>query len=261
MTEPIVENNKFIYTLSGKVLPERAVVNLPQQVLMVASNEGTMPLGWQLTISIINSQIAARLSSTQEVTDVEDMRERVEGAIRFCVDSLGYILACGYDVELTQVTLIQPEPMQHIVFGVDVQGIRPKQQYTHQEVLDLFQKTVAVPRHKQQPLRRALVDFREAIRSYEDTPFFCFRAIEDIRQLFVTDQDNDVKRTWEKMSASLNVPIESIEYVWKKLRPIATQLRHGGSVDATSRADRLEMLKITWSIIDLFILASIPASD
>lgn len=213
-----------------------------------------MPAGWEVVISIVRSQLAVTLTTNHPVDDLYDMRERLEGIIRFCVDTLGFLLACGYDVELTQVVAL--DTGNHNVFGVDVQGVREKDTYTGQEIFESFQKIIQVGAEKQQWLRRALVDFREAIRSYEDTPFLCFRAIEDLRQRFVSDNVSDVKRTWEEMAIRLAVPPETVSYVWNELRPIATSLRHGQEA-TVNRESRTRMLQVTWDLIQRFIAADL----
>jgi hypothetical protein len=249
-----MSDSKFTYSLSGKILPERAVVNLPLVVKVLASPEGNMPAGWELVISIVRSQLAVTLTTNQLVNDLYDMRERVEGVVRFCVDTLGFLLACGYDVELTQVVAL--DTGNHKVFGVDVQGVREKDLYADPEILDAFQRILQVGTDKQQWLRRALVDFREAIRSYEDTPFFCFRAIEDLRQRFISGNDSDVKKTWRDMTIWLAVPQETVDYVWNELRPMAISLRHGAGTKV-GRESRTHMLRVTWDLINRFISADL----
>lgn len=246
---------RFTYSLSGKVLPERAVVNLPLVVRVLASGKGKMPEDWDVVVSVVNSQIAATLTTASKIEDVEDMRERVEAVVRHCVDALGFLLACGYDVELTQVTA--PDILGHIVFGVDVRGVREKDDYTNAEILAGFQAIMQLGPDKQPWIRRALVDFREAIRSHEDAPFFSFRAIEDLRQRFVAGEDTDVKRTWGEMAVALELSNDVKEYVWKELRPLAISIRHGTSA-AVSRESRTKMLRVTWDLINRFVKAPLP---
>jgi hypothetical protein len=214
-----------------------------------------MPEDWELVVSVVNSQIAATLTTGTKIQDVEDMHERVEVAVRHCVDALGFLLACGYDVELTQVTA--PEILGHIVFGVDVQGVRSAEQYTDAEILARFRTIMGLGPDKQPWVRRALVDFREAIRSYDDTPFFCFRAIEDLRQRFVSGEDSDVKRTWVEMATALKVSDDMREYVWKELRSLAMSARHGNAAQVT-RESRTKMLRVAWDLIDRFVSNKLP---
>lgn len=240
----------FTYSFSGKVLPERADVNLPLPIKALSRGKGKFPTGWEISISIFRSQLAVTVTTEKAVDDLQPMREIVEGIARFSVDALGFLLACGYDVEITQA--MGSDPRSHIVFGVDVRGVTPKEQYTREEVFSRFKQIVEVPEGKQQALRRALVDFREAIRSGEDTPFFCFRAIEDVRQLFVVGEDKDVKKTWSEMAQKLALPQETITFVQDTLRPTAISVRHGDIKDI-EHAARVEMLSHTWIIIDHFI--------
>ncbi|MHB8744776.1 MAG: hypothetical protein ACYC9L_16920 [Sulfuricaulis sp.] len=253
-----MDRNKHTYCLSGKVLPERAVVNLPLTVKVVASPEGSMPSGWEVVVSTVRSQLAVTLTTPEPIDDLDEMRERMEGIARFCIDTLGFLLACGYDIELTQVVGI--DPLTHNVFGVDVQGVRNREQYTDGEILTRFQSILGVAPHKQQPLRRALVDFREAIRSHEDTAFFCFRAMEDLRQRFVSGEDDDPKKTWREMARIMAVPEDTVNYVWKELRPAAMSVRHGAAIKL-DRASRTKMLKVTWDLVDRIISAEIPGPN
>jgi hypothetical protein len=229
--------NRHTYSISGKVLPERGVVNLPLPEKLVAEGGGMLP-GWEVVVSVVNSQLAATLTTPEPVDDLDDMRERVEDVARFCVDALGFLLACGYDLELTQV--VATDSIKHNVFGVFVQGVTSKSEYSKQEIYDRFLETVGVAKHKQQSLRRALVDFRAAIRSHDDAAFFCFRAIEDLRQFFAAFVGDDVKNSWSEMARRLEVPADDVDYVWNTLRPAAISARHG----ASTRTDREARRKV-----------------
>ena len=119
---------RFTYSLSGKVLPERAVGRSTSHRQVTGVREGAF--AERLGGSSFRSPLTdcGNCYDARPVDDVEDMRERVEAVVRHCVDALGFLLACGYDVELAQVTA--PEILGHFVFGVNVQGVRDKDEYT-----------------------------------------------------------------------------------------------------------------------------------
>ena len=238
------------YHFSGVVLPERADVNFPLPVKVVSAGKGKLPAGWEVSVSVVRSQLFASVTADREVTDLREIQDLVEGISRFCVDAIGFLVACGYDVEITQVT--GPDPRSHVVFGVNVPGVVPPERQSNEEVFARFKQILETPGDKQRSLRRALVDFREAIRSVEDTAFFCFRAIEDLRQYFVVVEDRDVKTSWNELAQKAKIPEETMAFVKDVLRPIAIPARHGNAKDI-GQAERIEMLAHTWKVIDRFI--------
>jgi hypothetical protein len=240
----------YVYSFSGKILPERENISFPVVLDGAVRQEGSLKAGTRISLSVFASQISAVVHSEAEVADIGAMREKVEEYARFGVDALGYLLGCGLDVEITGVSC--PSPYLHTVFGVEVPGASDSAGASAGELQAAFQRILAAPRDKQPCLRRALSDFREAIRAYEDTPFYCFRAIEDLRQYFVAGEDQGQQKSWLELASRIGIPAPLGEYIRARLRPLAIPARHG-QAPKTTREQRIEMLNATWKVIALFI--------
>jgi len=97
-------------------------------------------------------------------------------------------------------------------------------------------------------LQRAFADLREAIRSPKDTGFFCYRAIESLRQFFVVELNAPDKQSWEVLRTALQIDRPTIDYV----KTFADSARHGAGA-AISDGERAEVFKKTWSIVGQFV--------
>ncbi|MBD1881456.1 hypothetical protein NC997_14080 [Trichocoleus sp. DQ-A2] len=114
-----------------------------------------------------------------------------------------------------------------------------------------FEKVWLLARDSQ-PLRRALANLREAIREPNDTGFFCFRAIESIRQHFYEPQDRDTdKPSWERLRNSLRIDRSWIDALTKSYE--AGNQRHGKS-PYMSGENRVSAMLHTWKVVDRFCL-------
>ncbi len=238
----------LIYVLSGKVLPERANVNLPKSIAMKILPGRTIPEGSMVFVTVICSQISMVVHSRGEIADLQALAHECEGMCRMIVDCLGFLLTCGYDIEITQVS---GTGGLHVVYGVQPADLRPIP-FSDDSFQDSFERLVTVPRAYQLAYRRALADYREAIRSFEDTAFFCYRAVEDLRQVFVENERSKEAQTWERLWEAMPVVEDARAYVKDVIRPLATGNRHGEGT-LISRQQRLEMLEKTSKIIAAFV--------
>lgn len=230
------------YTFSGRILPERANVTLGQITFEGLHSPGTEFEG-KLTVSIHASQILMHVETEEGNLDIFTLKNSLESLVKTEVDSYGYISGRGYDVEITAVV---DENGSQTVFGVGMPEIEkdsPSRPFSFEKVLSLTVKSIH--------LRHALGDLRETIRSPFDTAFFCYRAIEDVRQHFCSDDTDDKSRreSWEKLRTFLRVERSFIS----KLEHIAKNQRHGqfNSMDTKERSDYV--LRV-WKIVDRFCI-------
>ncbi|MEO6697704.1 MAG: hypothetical protein ABIN45_06870 [Gammaproteobacteria bacterium] len=165
------------YTFFGKVHPERCNVSIPE----VRAKVGTLgdEIHGELRYYISCSQATATFVCEKPVANVYTLKNNVEGSIRAALDALGYALACGYDLEVTEV--IDSLGNTPIVFGVNIPAVEKaaaESGVTFEVIMNLFGDA------RGEYLQRCLSDLREAIRAPKDTGFFCYRAIESLRQFF-----------------------------------------------------------------------------
>jgi hypothetical protein len=230
------------YTFFGNVHPERCNVSI-SEVRAKVGNLGDEIHG-EMRYYISFSQITAIFICEKPVANVYSLKNYVEDAIRVALDALGYVLACGYDLEVTE--MIDSVGNAPIVFGVGipaVEKVAEKAGVSFEAILRLFADS------KGGYLQRCLADLREAIRAPKDTGFFCYRAIESLRQFFVREKAvKDDKASWEILRSELGVDKADIDFV----KDFADPVRHGDSA-VISDAQRAKTFQLTWGVVNKFI--------
>jgi hypothetical protein len=176
------------------------------------------------------SQIISLFETDSLVPNVFRLKNIVSDAVRVEVDTVGFLYGHGYDVEIVQV--IRPDSIEPVVFGVDIPTLKPEADMAGRftNAMRLFADT------KGAYLQRCLADLREAIRSPRDTGFFCYRAVESLRQFFVAEAGASSDRaSWELMRSTLKVERSAFDYI----KSFADVPRHGGSkgISDGERAD------------------------
>ena len=234
------EENK--YTFFGVVHPERANVKIPKVEMKLGGNEAGIDGG--LTVWISLSKITAIFVSEQPVDDPHTLKNYVDQAVRVLVDAVGFCNGCGYDIEIIQ--MVDSSDNTPLIFDVGIPALQDRAQNMGIEVpniVNLFADRRGIY------LQSCFADFREAIRSPKDTGFFCFRAIEDLRQFFVVEKKCKSKqKSWECLRNDLGVDRSTIEEVQDFSDPV----RHGESI-YISGSDRSTILTKTQDIIGKFI--------
>jgi len=234
--------DKFIYIFFGKVFPERAYVKIPEVTFNYNIVEEVIK--GTAFVEVIMSQIIVKFESETIVGNIYSLKNYIEDSVRLIVDSWGYILSCGYDIEIT--SMIDSIGYKE-VFGVNFDNVeksikaRPKK---FNEVFDLLS------RMDNNYLRLCLSDLREAIRKPKDTAFFCYRAIESLRQYICDEYDcKKDKNRWEKFNTVFGLTIDDFEDILEYAKPA----RHGENKYISGEV-RVKIINFTYSIIDKFIV-------
>ena len=225
------------YMFSGKVLPERANVEIRlPEFKMDAIDAG---ISGTVIVTIIASQVSVVINTNSD-SDIWTLKNYIEYIVRSLVDAFGYLSGRGYDVEITSVV---DHEDKYTVFGV---GIHELEKSYKDRPLSFVQLLTAM--EKSQNLHRIIGDLREAIRSPHDAGFHCYRAIESIKMSFMEEGDSDTKG-WENLRKSLRIDRSWIDQVKKFADPV----RHGGTI-YISGDDRIVILQHTWKLIDRFCI-------
>jgi hypothetical protein len=231
------------YTFFGKIHPERYNVSIPGVEMKMRFPENGIE--GVLRCYIEMSQVSATFQCDEPVANVHTLKNYVEDAIRVALDALGYVLGYGYDLEVTQMT--DSEGSRPVVFGVGIPAVKNSAEtagISLDNVIELQRD------YRGEQLQRCLSDLREAVRSPKDTGFFCYRAVEALRQFFVCEKGaKDDKSSWEMLRSDLDVVKSDID----KIRDVAKPVRHGGGVLMTDE-QRAEIFTLTWDIVNKFIL-------
>lgn len=226
------------YIFSGKVMPERADVNISLPSLTFQAKDAGF--SGETIISIARSQISIKLDTTDAGVNLDTMKNYMEQLVRNLVDSYGYLSGRGYDIEITSV--VNPNGQQ-AVFGVGIRELEKSENERPLSFQELFPVILKSPH-----LRHALGDLREAIRSPSDTGLFCYRAVECVRQHFREDEDDDNRApSWERLRQNLRV-----DRSWMKpLENFSKEQRHGSS-SYMSETDRVLLMQHAWKVVDRF---------
>ncbi|NJR62942.1 MAG: hypothetical protein HC769_31650 [Cyanobacteria bacterium CRU_2_1] len=234
--------------VTGVIHPERAGVYYQLPPIRLQGH-----IVGEVFATVFASQITASIKIEQtDITDSE-LPHYFQDFLSGLVNMMGFALGYAYDVEL--IGLIDPAQEKHIVFGVDFpEGARePKQP-------ELLTDLIMASQH---PLSwyffHALADVKRAARSFHDSGFYCYRAIESVMQFFkVFDEEQPLSdnKSWEKMRDTLAVSKDEILYVKEKADP----LRHGKPGDMKEE-ERSQLIKITVSILDKFCRFLVKSSS
>lgn len=235
-------SKKIQYTFFGKVHPERCNVSIPEfRAQIEALDNG---ITGELRYSISLSQVTATFNCVTPVSNIFTLKNYAEDAIRVALDALGYTLGCGYDLEIIQ--MIDSLGNHPVVFGVGISKLEKSASEAglkFENILDVFKDS------KGGYLQRCLADLREAIRAPKDTGFFCYRAIESLRQYFIHETGaRDEKVSWEELRSELGIHRTEIE----RVKTLADPVRHGYTVAITAD-QRDEITMLTWKIVNQFI--------
>jgi hypothetical protein len=239
---------EYVYHFSGKVIPDRAGVTFLPATFHVDGGADVPPSS--LLIQIIVSQIFARLTCPSPIVNHKTARNMVEDSVRAILDAYGFVFARGYEVEITQYFAI--EPMDDYVYGVDfgaLEGRAVTAGLSPQHLLYLMSTPSSWF------FRRALSDFREALRNSTDTGFFCFRAVETLMQQHASTRPptND-KAKWIAFREYYGVSEDQI----RQVKAFADPVRHGNGLQLLemTSADTIRVFELAWDIgIKVFLRA------
>lgn len=242
------------YIFSGRVLPERAPLYTGEFSAKVSPSDG-VPEG-NLSIQITASQVAARFVCADAVTNIHTLRNIVEDATRTLLDSIGFHRGYAYDLEIVQ--MIRPNWSEGRVFGINVPVLAEACGQAGLELQDIVAK-LAVPDGAY--LRHSLADLREAIKSPRDTGFFCYRAIESLKNCVAAGNgvSSEDGKGWTLFRESYSIDKREIDAI----KEFADPARHGDLSEVKQLTDdaRSRIFTTTWRIVARFILKGLRLSE
>jgi hypothetical protein len=224
---------------SGVVLPERAVLSVSNVHSTVVNDSGQTHA--TIALNICANQVTV-VVDTQE-TNLLALRNLVRSEVEFVASVAGFIFGNGYDVEITKAFDIDLAFTQ--VFGVDIPVVAQRKRSRDpsailNSVVPLCYGPNAIF------LRRALTDLNTALRRMEDTAFYCYRALESLRQSFGADRPE--LDQWKAMAAAVGSSKDEMD----PLRNHAFPARHGAAKPISDK-ERGEIYTYTWDIVEKYI--------
>jgi hypothetical protein len=236
MSEPEICHGAVFF---GRVHPERANVHISPLHLKFG-----LPgkVDSEITIEIAASQIVARYSGSLNSIDLLSLRNQIQVITAGIIDAFAWANGCGYTVEITGAQL--PDGMT--IFGVQIPILMNSDELIQQRVNDALGLILNDASGTYRSLRRALADFRAAMLAPDDTPFYCYRAVEALMFFF----DRNSRRATPKMCRRLNI---EEKWLQKRLEEPSNEIRHGKIV-AVSEIERKIAFESAKVVIERFIV-------
>ena len=246
--EVLASERKVIYMIKylfeGLILPERAQLSLTSTLQFKHATTG---ISADSRISIILNQVAVWVDSNTE-WDIFDLRNIVKNIVQNEIAIIGYLKGHAYEVEIRRV--LQTDLGIDYVFGIDIPCITERNKSINhtEKFISLHAKAMG---SEGIFLHRCFNDLMMAMKNPADTGFYCYRAIESLREHCTTKYNintNNLSRQWEKLREVAKCDINTIMFIKEKADPV----RHGGYISITSEV-REELFLRTWDVVDAYI--------
>lgn len=229
------------YLIEGTVLPERARID--HQFGEEFTHIGTGTTG-TMTVSILCNKVMVWLETPTE-WDILDLRNLVKYVLLNELAIVGFLQGYTYELDVSRVC--NRERGIDFVFGIDVPCIGLRNQNMDKASMHNLIREKSIG-EAGVFIHRCFQDLTMAMKSAEDTGFYCYRALEALRQHCI---------------AKFKLPAEKKGEQWKKLREIAkcdeattreieaaaAHTRHGGVTPITD-AERQKLFLNTWNVVE-----------
>jgi hypothetical protein len=231
--------------MQGIVLPERAKLDeLNWSVTGTLLGDGKV---YSASVSVICNQVAIWFESELEfsVLELKHLAEYVVGNQLF---ALSYIIGCVFDFQVTRV--INRSKGVDYVYGIENSAI-----FGRKDIGDL---NLYLERLRARQIgingtliHRCLSDLSSAMRYREDTAFYCYRAIESLKQHYCAEKNilsRDDKKAWELFREGNGFSEAQLKWFAQH----AMNSRHG-KVSVISSEDNDDLLRRTWDVVDTYL--------
>jgi hypothetical protein len=236
------ERPRFLFT--GRVQPERYGWSAPPV-------DGGLEMGGHslsLRLTITRSQAVAELRGSYE-GPMADLMIRVQDICQGVVDALGFGFVAGLELEM--LSCVGPDG--HIyVFAPAFDELRkwPPEPLSADEEQDV--SLLSAASGNVFGVRAALADLRQAVRAPADTLFYCYRAIEAIRQELIPAETADAatvrRQSWQAVRDLAGIDESQLRW----LVPEAVARRHGELLDVSADA-RMRALRLARQVVLAFV--------
>ncbi len=233
------------YYFSGVVHPQRAIISLGELPETEIKTLEGKPL-FKCRGNIYNNQVSFVAYCEDESLDYYTLRNFVKANVNTFINIVGFLMGRSYDVEITKAFGDDIEGTQ--VFPINVGSIEEdnkhidvKQAMGH--VLNLCSDQDGVF------TRRCLDDLVMSIRYLDDSAFYCFRAIESLKQYFGKrcNLEDDAQK-WKAFAEAIGGAKEELA----EIKSFADPSRHGLPTYISNEA-RINIFKKTWDIVRRFM--------
>jgi hypothetical protein len=234
------------YHLSGIVHPERALLTMSSEKMEIQIFTQQDELFGIFRFNVYNNQVTIILNCEDETASLETIRNYVKFHIETFLNAYGFTSGRAYNLEIVKV--YDSDLDVTWVYGIDIPLLEERNRNLYKD--SHFGNVVSLSTDKDGVyLRRCLADVNLAMIHLEDSAFYCYRAIEALRQHFgVKANSKDDKKQWKLMAAALSASEDDIE----EIKRLAAPSRHGLPT-SLNEDDRAQIFIKTWEIVDKYI--------
>ena len=228
------------YVFFGRVGPPHSFLTMPRP-FSVDMKHRDAPLAGRLTVTIERMQVIAVVEAQQEFDDLYTLRNVVQDMAAILTDCAN--LSSGQVFEVQLVSVHDVRRGRSIVFDPGAGALAQSSPGEPIDISELVHLAWSEP-----SFRRALADFRSAIRYPGQTGFHCGRAIEALAHHFgPMNNTANIKATRAKLRTALAISKE----MDSKFIRAAADPRHGGGPWLTD-AERGELMRAVREVMFRF---------
>lgn len=228
--------NKYIFF--GQILPkDESIICKDMKVKFQKTYQGK-PFTANIAVTIANSEITAICETDFDLDNFSTLRNFVKGYLQDIMNHISFNTNYPLYVYLNKAILNNEMILNETNLNTGYFN-RVGKELDSKEIY-----LILTDRHQQ--ISTALNDFRLARENAGNTAFFCFRAIEAVRNDFKGKND---KEKWESMRKNLNL---TKEYINKFKEKHVDPQRHGVGILETPGEDRQAQLESAWTTINRY---------
>lgn len=228
------------YIFHGVIHPQRTGLDVPSKVVTTiqrGEHQGEAEVHINASIITVTFELEGRLES------IDSLRELIENVVQSVVDPICFLTGVKLSPEITSVLHPNGESQ---TFGVKIDEV--ENAVTDGRIIDEIRRIMSLyDGESGNYLRLAMADFHMALDAAHETGFYCYRAIESIRQDFHSEE-RSTAQSWQVMRNTLNIDRDDITYI----KQFADPRRHGDFRDISGQS-RVEMLLLTRDMVLKFI--------
>jgi hypothetical protein len=234
-----------IYHLQGVIHPRRAQIqnHFFEAKVTHASSGKTATIRARILMNELSVWV-----ETPDEWDIFDLRNAVRYLIQTELALVGFLLGLFYTVEIVRV--IYEALKIDVVYSLAIPCIANREKELSFQVA-LAQLTQLCVGENGLYIQRCMNDLLLAMQQPEDTAFFCYRAIEGLKNHAMEGQAKAPKNKsvqWEYFRNAAGCTREEINFI----KTEADRLRHSADLLVKSE-DRAVLFTQTWNIVEAYI--------
>lgn len=234
------------HLVTGRVIPERKSFGHDALRLYVKDPEKGVDIC--VLLGVIDNQLIAKVIGDTGGQSNVFLKNLVAQAEQIVLNVIAFTRGGVFDVDIISVIRERDDASDgsfevHYLDNIhDVISDR-KSSTTLQQIYEICISDDGLP------LRRCLNDLRTALREINDSPFYCYRAIETIKG-HIGDRFGETtdKGQWEVTRETLALNRSDLEVV----KELADPLRHGCGIKFEGSEWR-KIILISWDVTDAYI--------